>query len=152
ICRTPTLVSNSVIDFKSVVPATDTWTGIILKGDQYEFNETVWGKTTRRYLEPIEALSDEQFKLIIEETQKYVKGKGKCVATMSSADSANKDDGGSTTFFPFVDHKLCCLISCMFIDSVLEFKSGHRDCSKGHLHHSSIHLENLLLSLSLDCI
>ncbi|KAG8220627.1 hypothetical protein J3R82DRAFT_2885 [Butyriboletus roseoflavus] len=37
---------------------------------QYDFNETVWGATTRCYLDPINNLSDEKFALVVEETQK----------------------------------------------------------------------------------
>ena len=43
------------------------------KGSQYKFNEAVWGRATRCYLEPIKVLSNGHFALTVEETQKYVK-------------------------------------------------------------------------------
>lgn len=101
VCRTLTLVANNIMTFHSVVSA-DTWTAIIPKGGHYEFNETVWGETTRRYLEPIEALSDEQLELIVEGAQKYVKkGKGKGVTRMSSTDSADEAEGEFDDLFAF---------------------------------------------------
>ncbi|KIK97642.1 hypothetical protein PAXRUDRAFT_135919, partial [Paxillus rubicundulus Ve08.2h10] len=72
----------------------------------YDFNETVWGKMTRHYLEPIEALLDEQFELVVKETQKYGKGKGKGVATTSLENSANDDGEFNNLFF------LSLTISC----------------------------------------
>ena len=66
------MVSDDHIEFKSLTLG-NVWTAVIPKGNQYKFNEAVWGATTRCYLEPIKALSDEHFTLIVEETQKYVK-------------------------------------------------------------------------------
>lgn len=52
------------------------WYPVVKKGNQFEFNESVWGVLTRRYLDPIAALSEDQFMVIVNDTQEYVK-KGK---------------------------------------------------------------------------
>ncbi|KAI6094250.1 hypothetical protein EDD16DRAFT_1522531 [Pisolithus croceorrhizus] len=51
----------------------DVWTAIILKGGQFKFGKAVWSTMTRHYLEPIKELSNKQFGLIIEDTQKFMK-------------------------------------------------------------------------------
>ena len=51
----------------------DAWTSFIPKGTQFEFNESLWGATTQRYLVPIQDLSDIQFDLVVKEAHPYVK-------------------------------------------------------------------------------
>ncbi|KIJ16002.1 hypothetical protein PAXINDRAFT_11042, partial [Paxillus involutus ATCC 200175] len=87
VCRMLTLVSNKHITFKSS-NSDNIWTAVIPKGSQYEFNETIWGTSTRRYLDPIKELTDENFALIVKDTQKYVK---KASLTVSSAGSGGED-------------------------------------------------------------
>ncbi|KAI5986590.1 hypothetical protein EDD15DRAFT_2373024 [Pisolithus albus] len=82
VCRTLTLVAENHITFKSS-SSTGMWTAVIPKGNQYEFNDTIWGAATRRYLEPIKGLSEENFSLVVDDTQKYVK---KGTATSSAVD------------------------------------------------------------------
>ncbi|KAI5982360.1 hypothetical protein EDD15DRAFT_2202949 [Pisolithus albus] len=66
------------------------WTTVLPKGSQFEFGEAVWGMMTRRYLEPIKELSDKQFGLIVEDTQKFVK---KVTApTASALESVGEDE------------------------------------------------------------
>ncbi|KIL00127.1 hypothetical protein PAXRUDRAFT_130571 [Paxillus rubicundulus Ve08.2h10] len=89
VCHTLTLVANHHMTFKAT-PTGDMWTAIISKGGQYDFNENVWGVMTRRYLEPITALSNEQFTLIVDETQLYVKG-GKATSSLDSGDEKDKE-------------------------------------------------------------
>ncbi|KAI6010396.1 hypothetical protein BKA83DRAFT_4132748 [Pisolithus microcarpus] len=48
------------------------WTAIIPKGNQYEFNDTIWGVAMRCYLEPIKGLSDENFTLVVDDTQNTI--------------------------------------------------------------------------------
>ncbi|KAI6101117.1 hypothetical protein EDD16DRAFT_1526015 [Pisolithus croceorrhizus] len=60
------------MSFKMTQPG-DVWTAVLPKGGQFEFGEAVWGMMTRCYLEPIKELSDKQFGLIVEDTQKFVK-------------------------------------------------------------------------------
>ncbi|KAI6098547.1 hypothetical protein F5141DRAFT_1066894 [Pisolithus sp. B1] len=60
------------MSFKMTQPG-NVWTAVIPKGGQFEFGEAVWGMMTRHYLEPIKELSDEQFGLIVEDTQKFMK-------------------------------------------------------------------------------
>ncbi|KAI6003077.1 hypothetical protein EDD15DRAFT_2192468 [Pisolithus albus] len=87
VCRTLTLVAENHITFKSS-NSTTVWTAIIPKGSQYEFNDTIWGAATRRYLEPIKGLSDENFALVVDDAQKYVK---KGTATSSTVDLGDED-------------------------------------------------------------
>ncbi|KAI6006920.1 hypothetical protein EDD15DRAFT_2190587 [Pisolithus albus] len=82
VCRTLTLVAENHITFKSS-SSTGMWTAVIPKGNQYEFNDTIWGAATRRYLEPIKGLSEENFSLVVDDTQKYMK---KGTATSSAVD------------------------------------------------------------------
>ncbi|KAF9241306.1 hypothetical protein BU15DRAFT_60932 [Melanogaster broomeanus] len=89
VCRMLTLVSNQHVAFKSG-NSDNVWTAVIAKGNQYEFNETVWSTSTRRYLDPIKELTDENFALIVKDTQKYVK---KASLILSSADSGEEDSG-----------------------------------------------------------
>ncbi|KAI5981581.1 hypothetical protein EDD15DRAFT_2379350 [Pisolithus albus] len=68
----------------------DVWTAVLPKGGQFEFGKAVWGTMTRHYLEPIKELSDEQFGLIVEDTQKFVK---KVMApTASALESVGEDE------------------------------------------------------------
>ncbi|KAF8837099.1 hypothetical protein BDN67DRAFT_1014127 [Paxillus ammoniavirescens] len=87
VCRMLTLVSNKHITFKSGNPG-NVWTTVIPKGTQYEFNETIWGISTRCYLDPIKELTDENFALIVEDSQKYVK---KASLTLNSVDLGEED-------------------------------------------------------------
>lgn len=82
-----TLVSNNNITFKSG-NSSNVWTAVIPKGNSYKFNKTVRGPSTRQYLDPIKELTNENFTLIVEETQKYVK---KPSQTYSSMDSDEED-------------------------------------------------------------
>ncbi|KAI6004697.1 hypothetical protein EDD15DRAFT_2359442 [Pisolithus albus] len=89
VCRTLSLVAEGHMSFKTTQPG-DVWTAVIPKGGQFEFGEAVWGTMTRRYLEPIKELSDEQFGLIVEDTQKFVK---KVTApTASALESVGEDE------------------------------------------------------------
>lgn len=81
-------VANDHVSFVSTTASGNTWTAILPQGGLYEFNENMWGEVTRLYLEPIKALSGEQFGLILEELQKYIKN-GKGIITASSVDSAD---------------------------------------------------------------
>lgn len=54
------LVADDNIAFK-LSPSGDSWTTATAKSNEYEFNERVWGTTTKRYLKPIEALADAHF-------------------------------------------------------------------------------------------
>ena len=68
------LVANNNITFKSEPGnSSGVWTAVIPKGHQYKFNKTIWGPSTRQYLKPIQNLTKENFALIIEEIQKYLK-------------------------------------------------------------------------------
>ncbi|KAF8833165.1 hypothetical protein BDN67DRAFT_1017868 [Paxillus ammoniavirescens] len=87
VCRMLTLVSNKHITFKSS-NSDNIWTAVIPKGNQYKFNEIIWGTSTRHYLNPIKELTDENFALIVEDTQKYVK---KASLTVSSVGSGRED-------------------------------------------------------------
>lgn len=55
---------------------------------------------TMRYLKPIEALSDEQYELIVNEVQKHVK-KGKGIVTASSMDTGDENDEDFSHLFAF---------------------------------------------------
>lgn len=66
----------------------EMWLAAVDKGSQFEFNEAVWGVTTRRYLGLIKDLSDENFALIIDEALKFVK---KTTVTSASTDSGDED-------------------------------------------------------------
>ncbi|KAI6094218.1 hypothetical protein EDD16DRAFT_1722005 [Pisolithus croceorrhizus] len=89
VCRTLSLVTEGHMSFKMTQPG-DVWTAVLLKGGQFEFSEAVWGMMTRHYLEPIKELSDEQFGLIVEDTQKFVK---KVTApTVSTLESVGEDE------------------------------------------------------------
>ncbi|KIK96398.1 hypothetical protein PAXRUDRAFT_138544, partial [Paxillus rubicundulus Ve08.2h10] len=72
VCHILTLVAKNRVVFQSSGLG-DVWTAIIPEGNQYKFNDTVWGATMCRYLDPIKNLSDEHFALVVEETQKFVK-------------------------------------------------------------------------------
>lgn len=96
VCRILTLVSENQITFKST--AGSVWTAIVPKGNQFEFNETVWGATTKRYLEPIKALSNEDFTLIVEDTQIYVK---KSATSANTTDLVPEDDSDYEELFTF---------------------------------------------------
>ncbi|KAI6104664.1 hypothetical protein EDD16DRAFT_1714608 [Pisolithus croceorrhizus] len=88
VCQTLSLVAEGHMSFKMTQPG-DVWTTILPKGGQFEFGEAVWGTMTRHYLEPIKELSNEQFGLIVEDTQKFVK---KVTApTVSALESVGED-------------------------------------------------------------
>jgi len=88
------------MSFVSTTASGNAWTAILPKGGQYEFNENVLGDVTRLYLKPIKALSDEQFGLILDEAQKYIKN-GKGVVTLGSVDSADEPDSDIGNLFAF---------------------------------------------------
>ncbi|KAI5984034.1 hypothetical protein EDD15DRAFT_2375581 [Pisolithus albus] len=90
VCRTLSLIAEGHMSFKITQPG-DVWTAVIPKGGQFEFGEAVWGAVTRRYLEPIKRLSHEQFGLIVDDTQKFVKK-----ATFTAANTL--DSGGEDKF------------------------------------------------------
>lgn len=75
-----------------------TWEAIIPDGEGYGFNVQTWGDMTRKYLQPITDLSDENFMKIVEETQCYVKtsAKGKDKSTVNTS-----DDEEALDFFDF---------------------------------------------------
>ncbi|KIK76344.1 hypothetical protein PAXRUDRAFT_170215, partial [Paxillus rubicundulus Ve08.2h10] len=56
--------------------------------NQYKLNKTICGTSTRCYLDPIKELTDGNFALIVEDTQKYVK---KASLTVGSAGSGRED-------------------------------------------------------------
>ncbi|KIK73863.1 hypothetical protein PAXRUDRAFT_20425 [Paxillus rubicundulus Ve08.2h10] len=68
VCHILTLVAENRVVLQSSRLG-NVWTAIIPTGNQYEFNNTVWGATMCRYLDPIKNLSDEHFALVVEETQ-----------------------------------------------------------------------------------
>ncbi|KIK76587.1 hypothetical protein PAXRUDRAFT_169418, partial [Paxillus rubicundulus Ve08.2h10] len=72
VCCILTLVAENRVVFQSS-RLDNVWMAIIPKGNQYNFNDTMWGATTCHYLDPIKNLSDEHFALVVEETQKFVK-------------------------------------------------------------------------------
>ncbi|KAF9228555.1 hypothetical protein BS17DRAFT_197610 [Gyrodon lividus] len=72
VCRMLTLVSNGDVSFEAAKLG-NVWTAVIPKGTRYEFNDTIWGSTMRRFLEPIKELSEEQFTLVVEEAHRFVK-------------------------------------------------------------------------------
>ncbi|KAG8213917.1 hypothetical protein J3R82DRAFT_10662 [Butyriboletus roseoflavus] len=78
VCRALTLVANNNITFVG-------WLATTQKGSQFEFNENVWGSMTRRFLQPIAQLSDDQFSLVVHETRVYVK-KGTTPTSLESED------------------------------------------------------------------
>ncbi|KIJ58800.1 hypothetical protein HYDPIDRAFT_33813 [Hydnomerulius pinastri MD-312] len=96
VCRVLTLVSNDNISFEAAKLG-NVWTAVISKGMRYEFNDAVWGSTTRRFLEPIKELSEEQFALVVEEAHKFVKT---TAVPASSADSV-EDDSEYEDLFAF---------------------------------------------------
>ena len=63
---------------KRVVKYADTtWEVVIPDGESYRFNVQTWGETTRKFLKPIMALTNENFGMIVEAAQVYTKGKDK---------------------------------------------------------------------------
>ncbi|KAI6033981.1 hypothetical protein PISMIDRAFT_121072 [Pisolithus microcarpus 441] len=89
VCQTLSLVTEGHMSFKMTQPG-NVWTAIIPKGGQFKFGKAVWGMMTRCYLEPIKELSDEQFGLIMEDTQKFMK---KVMApTASALESVGEDE------------------------------------------------------------
>ncbi|KIK79842.1 hypothetical protein PAXRUDRAFT_16109 [Paxillus rubicundulus Ve08.2h10] len=102
--HTLTLVANKNITFKSIVAGksqkcsgvvTDgdsaVWELSIPKGTQYEFNEAMWSAKTRVFLEPIMALSDNNFAMIVDEAQAFVKG-GKGAMNSAASDDEDEDE------------------------------------------------------------
>ncbi|KAG9313628.1 hypothetical protein JVU11DRAFT_5960 [Chiua virens] len=74
------------------------WSASVEKGSHLEFNETVWGNKTRAYLEPIKALSDESFMLIVKATKTYVKGNASAAASAIDSMEDNSDYGDLFNF------------------------------------------------------
>ncbi|KAI6011732.1 hypothetical protein EDC04DRAFT_2905318 [Pisolithus marmoratus] len=72
VCHTLSLIAKGHMSFKITQPS-DVWTAIIPKGGQFEFGEAIWGTMTRCYLEPIKRLAQDQFELIVDDTQKFIK-------------------------------------------------------------------------------
>ncbi|KAF9234301.1 hypothetical protein BU15DRAFT_65844 [Melanogaster broomeanus] len=92
VCRTLMLVAEENMTFKLTQPG-NVWSAVIPKGSQFEFGEAVWGTMTRRYLEPIKELSDEQFGLILDDTQVFVKKVTvPAASTLDSAEDNEFDD------------------------------------------------------------
>ena len=54
-----------------------TWEAIVPEGKSFAFNVVTWGETMRKLLQPIMALSNKIFSMIIEETQDYIKASAK---------------------------------------------------------------------------
>ena len=75
-----------------------TWEAIIPGGKGNGFNIQTWGDMTRKYLQPITKLSEENFMKIVQETDCYVKDstKGKEATTVVTS-----DDEGAADFFNF---------------------------------------------------
>ncbi|KIJ14117.1 hypothetical protein PAXINDRAFT_13030 [Paxillus involutus ATCC 200175] len=94
VCRTLTLVTKENMTFKLTQPG-NVWSAVIPKGGQFEFGEAVWGMMMRCYLEPITELSDEQFGLILDDTQKFVK---KVTVPAASALDSAEDEGFDDLF------------------------------------------------------
>ncbi|KIK75444.1 hypothetical protein PAXRUDRAFT_785989, partial [Paxillus rubicundulus Ve08.2h10] len=81
------LIANKNIKFKSLGAAGRSWkrSGVVTDGDsviwepsipkgtQYKFNEAMWGAKTRAFLKPIMALSDNDFAMIVNNAQVFVK-------------------------------------------------------------------------------
>ncbi|KIK83031.1 hypothetical protein PAXRUDRAFT_14637 [Paxillus rubicundulus Ve08.2h10] len=98
------LVANKNITFKSLGAAGGSqkhsgvvmdgdgavWEPSIPKGAQYEFNEAMWGMKMRVFLEPIMALSNNNFAMIVDEAQASIKG-GKGVMNSAPLDNKDKD-------------------------------------------------------------
>ncbi|KAG9309052.1 hypothetical protein JVU11DRAFT_11071 [Chiua virens] len=74
------------------------WSASVKKGSHLEFNKTVWGDKTCAYLEPIKALSDESFMLIVEATKTYVKGNASAAASAIDSMEDNSDYGDLFNF------------------------------------------------------
>ncbi|KAI6103965.1 hypothetical protein EDD16DRAFT_1524948 [Pisolithus croceorrhizus] len=89
ICHTLLLIAEGHMSFKTTQPS-DVWTVVIPKGGQFKFGEAIWGGVTRHYLEPIKGLSQEQFGLIVSETQKFIKKA--MLAAPSTLDSGGEDE------------------------------------------------------------
>ncbi|KIN97630.1 hypothetical protein M404DRAFT_160038, partial [Pisolithus tinctorius Marx 270] len=96
VCQVLMLVANSHTTFKTSNLG-NIWTTVILKRNQYEFNNAIWVTATRHYLQPIKCLSDENFTLIIEDTQKYIK-KSMVVGTATGLDEEDSDYKDLFTF------------------------------------------------------
>ncbi|KAF9233391.1 hypothetical protein BU15DRAFT_80144 [Melanogaster broomeanus] len=88
VCRMLTLVSNDNISFETV----NVWAVVVPKGMRYEFNDTIWGSTTRHFLEPIKELSEQQFALVVEEAHRFVKTTAVPASAMDSVDDNSEYD------------------------------------------------------------
>ena len=86
VCHILTHISDNQITF-DIGPSGSTWTPTIPKGSQYEFNETIWGPITRRYLEAIRNIPDEAFAGIVAEAHNFVKK----APTASAVDLSDDD-------------------------------------------------------------
>ncbi|KAI6029821.1 hypothetical protein BKA83DRAFT_105681, partial [Pisolithus microcarpus] len=89
VCCTLSLIAEGHMSFKITQPH-DVCTAVTPKGGQFEFGEAAWGTVTRCYLAPIKELSHEQFGLIINETQIFVKKA--TFGTASTLDSGGDDE------------------------------------------------------------
>ena len=116
VCRTLTLVANNDMTFNSTQFGDTMWSAIIPKGSQYEFNENIWGATTRWFLAPIQQLTHEQFQSIVDDTLwTYVK-KGKAIA-MALIPTIVEDDAHEElfsycwhiAFFQYTQSFFCCI-------------------------------------------
>ena len=98
VCRALTLVARGDLELERVLDgsasqkrvvkyADTTWEVVIPDGESYGFNVQTWGETTRKFLKPIMALTDENFGMIVESAQVYTKGKDK-----SNESSDDKDE------------------------------------------------------------
>ena len=74
-----------------------TWEVVVPDGQGTGFNEQTWGELTRKYLQPITDLSQENFMKIVEEMVCYVKSSTKEKSTTVST----SDDKEATNFFNF---------------------------------------------------
>ena len=74
-----------------------TWEVVVPDGHGTGFNEQTWGKLTRKYMQPITDLLQENFTKIVKETVCYVKSSTKEKSTIVST----LDDDEATDFFNF---------------------------------------------------
>ncbi|KAG6375002.1 hypothetical protein JVT61DRAFT_3779 [Boletus reticuloceps] len=92
LCHILTLVSENLVTFEiSEGKNSEVWTAVVPKGNQYEFNDTIWGTATRRYLDPIQSIPAKHFTVIVEETQEHVKKTMLSSITAGSSGDAGDD-------------------------------------------------------------
>ncbi|KAF8835492.1 hypothetical protein BDN67DRAFT_984590 [Paxillus ammoniavirescens] len=94
VCHILTLVAKNKVVFQ---PSgwSNVWTTVIPKGNQYKFNDIMWGATTHRYLDPIKNLSHEHFVQVVEEIQRFVK---KPVSNLNAGDLGDSGSGYDKLF------------------------------------------------------